>query len=80
MFPLALAVCGKLPREEVVAGHAQLISSQGWRLSSPGRLPGACRRLTILQLLSMCYFPPVTEAERHKLFFHLLGGFRATTF
>lgn len=26
MFPLALAVCGKLPREEVVAGHAQLIT------------------------------------------------------
>lgn len=85
MFPLALTVCGKLPREEVVAGHAQLITDlllsrlealKPWKVAR--HLEEAYNPPIIVNAL--CYFPPVMKSERHKPFFPLLCEFQATTF
>lgn len=85
MFPLALTVCGKLPWEEAVAGHAQLITDlllpglealKPWKSARP--LEEAYSPPIIVNAL--CYFPPVMKSECHKPFFPLLCKFQATTF
>lgn len=52
MFPLVLTVCGKLPREEVVARHAQLIAD---------RLSGleALKSWKVARHLEEAYNPPI---------------------
>lgn len=84
MFPLALTVCGKLPREEVVAGHAQLITHLLSRLEAlkPWKVARHLEEAYNPPIIvnALCDFPPVMKSERHKPFFPLLREFQATTF
>lgn len=74
MFPLALSVCGKLPREEAVAGHAQIITDRllpGLEALKPWK---AARRLEEaynppIIVNAPCYCPPVMKSAPNKPFF-----------